>query len=50
MMPGARRSFQVVAQLFLKMGDSGVVSALAHYMEFLAIEVEGDVVREVPSK
>ena len=46
--PGARRGFQVVAQSLLKKGDSVVVSALAHYTEFLAVEVAGGVVREVP--
>lgn len=46
--PGARRGFQVVAQSLLEKGDSVIVSALAHYTEFLAAEVAGGVVREVP--
>ncbi len=46
--PGARRGFQAVAQSLLEKGDSVIVSALAHYTEFLAVEVAGGVVREVP--
>ena len=45
--PGARRGFQAVAQSLLEKGDSVIVSALAHYTEFLAVEVAGGVVREV---
>ena len=44
--PGARRGFQAVAQTLLEKGDSVIVSALAHYTEFLAVEVAGGVVRE----
>ena len=39
--PGARRGFQAVAQSLLEKGDSVIVSALAHYTEFLAVEVAG---------
>ncbi len=44
--PGARRGFQAVAQSLLEKGDHVVVSSLAHYTEFLAVEVAGGVVRE----
>ncbi|MDD1762524.1 MAG: O-phospho-L-seryl-tRNA:Cys-tRNA synthase [Methanothrix sp.] len=44
--PGARRGFQAVAQSLLEEGDHVVVSSLAHYTEFLAVEVAGGVVRE----
>lgn len=46
--PGARRGFQAVTQSLLERGDSVIVSSLAHYTEFLAIEVAGGVVKEVP--
>ena len=46
--PGARRGFQAVTQSLLDKGDSVIVSSLAHYTEFLAIEVAGGGVREVP--
>ena len=46
--PGARRGFQAVTQSLLEKGDSVIVSALAHYTEFLAVEVAGGIVREVP--
>ncbi len=46
--PGARRGFQAVAQTVLEKGDSVIVSAFAHYTEFLAVEGAGGVVREVP--
>jgi Sep-tRNA:Cys-tRNA synthetase len=46
--PGARRGFQAVAQSLVEKGDSVIVSSLAHYTEFLAVEVAGGVVREVP--
>ncbi|OPX77995.1 MAG: O-phospho-L-seryl-tRNA:Cys-tRNA synthase [Methanosaeta sp. PtaB.Bin039] len=45
--PGARRGFQAVTQSILKSGDSVIVSSLAHYTEFLAVEVAGGVVKEV---
>ena len=44
--PCARRGFQAVAQSLLEKGDHVVVSSLAHYTEFLAVEVAGGVVRE----
>ncbi len=46
--PGARRGFQAVTQSLVEKGDSVIVSALAHYTEFLAVEVAGGVVKEVP--
>jgi Sep-tRNA:Cys-tRNA synthetase len=46
--PGARRGFQAVAQSLVEKGDSVILSALAHYTEFLAVEVAGGVVKEVP--
>ncbi len=46
--PGARRGFQAVAQSLLEKGDSVIVSSLAHYTEFLAVEVAGGAVKEVP--
>ena len=46
--PGARRGFQAVTQSLLEKGDSVIVSSLAHYTEFLAVEVAGGIVKEVP--
>ena len=46
--PGARRGFQAVTQTVLEKGDSVIVSAFAHYTEFLAVEGAGGIVREVP--
>lgn len=46
--PGARRGFQAVTQSLLDKGDLVIVSSLAHYTEFLAVEVAGGVVKEVP--
>lgn len=46
--PGARRGFQAVAQSLVEKGDSVIVSSLAHYTEFLAVEVAGGVIKEVP--
>ncbi len=46
--PGARRGFQAVANSLVDRGDSVIVSALAHYTEFLAVEAAGGVVKEVP--
>jgi Sep-tRNA:Cys-tRNA synthetase len=46
--PGARRGFQAVASTLVDKGDSVIVSALAHYTEFLAVEEAGGIVREVP--
>jgi len=46
--PGARRGFQAVVSSVIGKGDSVIVSALAHYTEFLAVEGAGGTVREVP--
>lgn len=46
--PGARRGFQAVAGTLVGKGDSVIVSALAHYTEFLAVENAGGIVKEVP--
>ena len=47
--PGARRGFQAVTSSLLEKGDVVLVSDLAHYTEFLAVEIAGGVVKEVPS-
>ena len=47
--PGARRGFQAVASSLLERGDVVIVSDLAHYTEFLAVENVGGVIKEVPS-
>lgn len=46
--PGARRGFQAVVSTLVEKGDSVIVSSLAHYTEFLAVEDAGGVVKEVP--
>jgi Sep-tRNA:Cys-tRNA synthetase len=46
--PGARRGFQAVASTLVSKGAPVIVSALAHYTEFLAVEEAGGVVKEVP--
>jgi Sep-tRNA:Cys-tRNA synthetase len=46
--PGARRGFQAVASALVDKGDTVIVSSLAHYTEFLAVEQAGGTVREVP--
>ncbi|MDY6932440.1 MAG: aminotransferase class V-fold PLP-dependent enzyme, partial [Halobacteriota archaeon] len=46
--PGARRGFQAVTSSLVGKGDAVIVSSLAHYSEFLAVEGAGGVVREVP--
>jgi Sep-tRNA:Cys-tRNA synthetase len=47
--PGARRGFQAVASTLLDKGDIVLVSDLAHYTEFLAVETAGGIIKEVPS-
>jgi Sep-tRNA:Cys-tRNA synthetase len=47
--PGARRGFQAVTSSLVEKGDVVIVSDLAHYTEFLAVEVAGGVVKEAPS-
>ena len=46
--PGARRGFQAVSLSLVDKGDPVIVSALAHYTEFLAVENAGGLVREIP--
>ncbi len=46
--PGARRGFQAVVSSLVGKDDPVIVSALAHYTEFLAVEHAGGLVREVP--
>lgn len=46
--PGARRGFQAVTDTIVEKGDSVIVTALAHYTEFLAVEQAGGIVKEVP--
>ena len=46
--PGARRGFQAVVSSLVEKRDSVIVSSLAHYTEFLAVEDVGGVVNEVP--
>ena len=46
--PGARRGFQAVTGTLVNKGDSVIVSALAHYTEFLSVEGAGGIVKEVP--
>jgi Sep-tRNA:Cys-tRNA synthetase len=45
--PGARRGFQAVASTIVNKNDSVIVSALAHYTEFLAVEAVGGIVKEI---
>ncbi len=47
--PGARRGFQAVASTLVEKNDVVLVSDLAHYTEFLAVEQAGGVLREIPS-
>jgi len=47
--PGARRGFQVVTSSLVKKGDFVLVSSLAHYTEFLAVEQAGGIVKEIPA-
>jgi Sep-tRNA:Cys-tRNA synthetase len=47
--PGARRGFQAVTSSLLEKGDIVIVSDLAHYTEFLAVELAGGMIKEVPS-
>jgi Sep-tRNA:Cys-tRNA synthetase len=47
--PGARRGFQAVTSSLIEKGDVVLVSDQAHYTEFLAVELAGGIVREVPT-
>ena len=46
--PGARRGFQAAVSAVAEKGDTVIVSALAHYTEFLAAEQADAIVKEVP--
>ncbi len=45
--PGARRGFQAVVSSIVNKGDPVLLTSLSHYTEFLAIEENGGVAREV---
>jgi Sep-tRNA:Cys-tRNA synthetase len=49
MMPGARRGFQAVAHTYVNKGDPVLLTGLSHYTEFLAVEGEGGIPREIPA-
>ena len=49
LVPGARRGFQAVTSSLLEKGDVVIVSDLAHYTEYLAVELAGGIIKEVPS-
>jgi len=46
--PGARRAFQATCLSLAEKGDIILVSALAHYTEFLAVENARAIVKEIP--
>ena len=46
--PGALCGFQAVTNTLVNKGDSVIVSALAHYTEFLAVENAGGIKKELP--
>ena len=46
--PGARRGFQAVANTYVEKGDPVILTSLAHYTEFMAIEAAGGIPREIP--
>lgn len=46
--PGARRGFQAVASTYVEKGDPVIVTSLAHYTEFMAVEAAGGIPREIP--
>ncbi len=46
--PGARRGFQAVASTYVEKGDPVIVTALAHYTEFMAVEEAGGIPLEIP--
>ncbi len=47
--PGARRGFQAVISSLVEKGDTVILSSLAHYTEYLAVEQAGGRVKEVPA-
>ena len=46
--PGARRGFQAVASTYVEKGDPVIVTSLAHYTEFMAVEAAGGIPQEIP--
>ncbi len=48
--PGARRGFQAVVSPLVEKGDTVILSSLAHYTEFLAVEQAGGIVKEVSAE
>ncbi|PKL55438.1 MAG: O-phospho-L-seryl-tRNA:Cys-tRNA synthase [Methanomicrobiales archaeon HGW-Methanomicrobiales-6] len=46
--PGARRGFQAVASTYVEKGDPVIVTSLAHYTEFVAVEEAGGIPLEIP--
>jgi Sep-tRNA:Cys-tRNA synthetase len=48
LVPGARRGFQAVVSSLINKGDIVIVSEIAHYTEFLAVEDAGGIIREIP--
>jgi Sep-tRNA:Cys-tRNA synthetase len=46
--PGARRGFQSVVSSLVEKGDTVILSSLAHYTEFLAVEQAKGIVKEIP--
>ncbi len=46
--PGARRGFQAVASTYVEKGDPVLLTSLAHYTEFVAVEQAGGIPREIP--
>jgi Sep-tRNA:Cys-tRNA synthetase len=45
--PGARRGFQAVSHTYVRKGDPVLLTSLSHYTEFLAVEEEGGIPREI---
>ena len=46
--PGARRGFQAVTGTYVRKGDPVLLTALSHYTEFLAVEIQGGIPLEIP--
>jgi len=45
--PGARRGFQAVASTLVEKGDPVILTSLAHYTEFMAVEEAGGIPLEI---
>jgi len=48
--PGARRGFQAVSHTYVRKGDPVLLTSLSHYTEFLAVEEEGGIPREIAAE